>query len=155
VRSPKSLMTVASLVAVLAVGVIAMPALAHHSFGRYDMAKTADIEGTVNKFEWSNPHCWLFVDVASGGKTVTYGFEMSSVGEMLRRGWIKTSLRQGDKVKVTYRPLRDGSPAGLLMNAYKEGVLIGWPMPGPGQNAGPPPGGAPAPSGGAPPPTGN
>jgi hypothetical protein len=147
VRSFKSLITVASLAAVLAMGVIAMPALAHHSFGRYDMAKTADIEGTVNKFEWTNPHSWLFVDVPSEGKTVTYGFEMASVGEMLRRGWSKTVLKQGDKVKVTYHPLRDGTPAGLQMTTYKEGVLIGKPMPAPGQSGGPLPGGAPPPPG--------
>jgi Family of unknown function (DUF6152) len=149
VRSFKSVMTVATLAA-LTMGLIAMPALAHHSFGRYDMAKSADIEGTVAKFEWSNPHCWLFVDVAAAGKTVTYGFEMASVGEMLRRGWTKTVLKQGDKVKITYHPLRDGTPAGLLMSAYKEGVLIGKPMPGPGQNGGPPPGGAPPPPGSPP-----
>jgi hypothetical protein len=145
VRSFKSLLTATSLAAVLTLGVVAMPALAHHSFGRYDMAKSADIEGAVAKFEWSNPHCWLFVDVASAGKTVTYGFEMASVGEMLRRGWVKTSLKQGDKVKVTFRPLRDGTPAGLLVTAHKEGVLIGKPMPVPGQGGGPLPGGAPPP----------
>jgi hypothetical protein len=137
-------MTVASLAA-LALGVVALPALAHHSFGRYDMAKSADIEGTVNKFEWSNPHCWLFVDVPSGGNIVTYGFEMASVGEMLRRGWVKTSLKPGDKVKVSFRPLRDGTPAGLLITAHKDGVLIGKLMPGSGQGGGPLPGGAPPP----------
>ena len=109
------------------------PALAHHSFGRFDMTKTAEIEGSVRRFEWTNPHCWLFVSVPSPeGADVTYGFEMSSVGELLRRGWTKIALKPGDKAKITFRPLRDGSPAGLLMSATKDGQMIGQPIRGPG-----------------------
>jgi hypothetical protein len=124
----------------LACGMVAAPASAHHSFGHYDMTKTAEIEGTVRKFEWSNPHCWLFVDVPSAnGAPVTYGFELSSVGEMLRRGWKKTSLKTGGAVKVGFRPMRDGSPAGLLMSAADSaGKSIGLSIRGPGA-AGPPP----------------
>src|SRR5262245_14569170 len=103
-----------------------MPARAHHSFGLYDMEKVSEIEGTVHKYEWTNPHCWLFVDVArADGKAVTYGFELSSVGEMLRRGWKKTSVAYGEKVKVKFRPMRDGSPAGLMVSAEKQGKVIG------------------------------
>lgn len=105
----------------------ALPAFAHHSFGRYEMTKKATIEGVVVRYEWSNPHSWLFVSVAdAGGKPVTYGFEMSSVGEMVRRGWTKTVLKAGDKVKVDFHPVRDGEPAGLLMSAYgNDGKVIG------------------------------
>jgi hypothetical protein len=111
----------------LALGVVVAPALAHHSFGQYDMAKVQEIEGSVNKFEWSNPHCWLFVDVAAvnGGAPVTYGFELQSVGEMLRRGWKKTIVKPGDKVKVKFRPMRDGTPAGLMASVEKDGQLVG------------------------------
>ena len=112
-------MNIGKIVAVVGMAVAgsiaAAPSTAHHSFGRYDMTKTSGIEGAVRKFEWSNPHCWLFVDVASAdGASVTYGFEMQSVGEMMRRGWKKTSVKPGDKVKVSFRPLRDGAPAGLI-----------------------------------------
>jgi Family of unknown function (DUF6152) len=125
VRSIKSVLVVAALSAVFAVSVV-VPALAHHSFGRYEMTKSSEIEGTVHKFEWSNPHCWLFVDVASAnGDTVTYGFELQSVGEMLRRGWKRTALKSGDKVKIKFRPLRDGTPAGLLTSAEMDGKVVG------------------------------
>ena len=33
---------------------------------------------------------------------------MTSVGEMSRRGWTKTGVKPGDKIKVTYHPVRDG-----------------------------------------------
>jgi hypothetical protein len=125
VRSIKSVLVVAGLSAVFAVSVV-VPARAHHSFGRYEMTKASEIEGTVHKFEWSNPHCWLFVDVAAAdGATVTYGFELQSVGEMLRRGWKKTVVKSGDKVKIKFRPMRDGTPAGLLTSAELDGKVVG------------------------------
>lgn len=112
-------------------------AFAHHSFGRYNMAETSEIEGVVNKFEWSNPHSWLFVDVTAPDKTVvTYGFELQSVGELLRRGWTKTIVKPGERLKVKFRPLRDGTPAGLLVSAERDGKPIGNPF-------GPPPEAAP------------
>jgi len=101
------------------------------------MGETTEIEGVVSKFEWSNPHCWLFVDVAKDGKTVTYGFELQSVGEMLRRNWKKTTVKPGDKLKVKFRPMRDGTPAGLLVSADKDGKRIGT-------SGGPPPAPTPA-----------
>jgi Family of unknown function (DUF6152) len=123
--------------AALAIAVLATPASAHHSFGRYNMTEISEIEGLVNKFEWSNPHSWLFVDVAKAGETpVTYGFELQSVGELLRRGWSKSIVKPGEKVKVKFRPLRDGNPAGLLVSAERDGKLVG-------SSFGPPPAEAP------------
>jgi len=113
-------------IAALLLASLAAPATAHHSFGHYDMTKLAEIEGTVHRYEWSNPHCWLFIDAKSAsGEPVTYGFELSSVGEMLRRGWKKSTVKFGDKVKVKYRPMVDGTPAGLLVSAEKEGMGLG------------------------------
>jgi hypothetical protein len=115
------------MAAVLIQAAAMAPAFAHHSFGRYDMTRTATVEGVVVRYEWSNPHCWLFVNAGdAGGKPVAYGFEMSSLGEMVRRGWTKTVLKAGDRVKVDYHPMRDGKSAGLLMSAYgADGKLIG------------------------------
>lgn len=125
-RSIRSAWLVVCLCAAVIGSVVTVPALAHHSFGHYDMEKTAEIEGTVRKYEWTNPHCWLFVDVpSSSGEAVTYGFELSSVGEMLRRGWKKTSVKYGDTVKVKFRPMRDGTPAGLMVSVQKDGSPIG------------------------------
>ncbi len=118
-RMVRLVVIVASVAAALALGRMAPPAFAHHSFGHYDMAKTSEISGTVRRFEWSNPHCWLFVDVVAtpGAAPVTYGFEMSSVGELLRAGYKKTSFKTGDQVTIRFRPMRDGTPAGLLASS--------------------------------------
>ena len=138
-RPIRSIGTAAALAAALSFGVGVAPVFAHHSFGLFDMSKTAEIQGTVVKLEWSNPHCWLFIE--SGPSTdaaaVNYGFELTSVGEMIRRGWTKISVKPGDKIKVTYHPVRDGRPAGYMMGVQtQDGKYIGRPPPG---NAPPPP----------------
>jgi hypothetical protein len=118
----------AALSAALACGFGTEPALAHHAFGFYDMSKSIDVTGTVQKYEWSNPHSWLFVEVPSASGSTVYGFEMVSVGELLRRGWAKNSVKPGDKITVTFHPIRDGSSNGILVSATTEsGELIGKP----------------------------
>lgn len=115
VRSSR--LTVAALA--VTAGLAMAPAFAHHSFAQYDQTKVSEVEGTVQKFEWSNPHSWLFIRVPSeSGAEVTYGFELQSVGELLRRGWTKTIVKPGDKVKVAFRAMRDGTPAGLMQTVW-------------------------------------
>jgi len=128
-RPIRSMWAVAGLTIALTFGIGAAPAFAHHSFGMYDMTKSSEIDGTISRLEWSNPHSWLFVDVVSpDGAQVTYGFEMSSVGEMVRRGWTKTVVQPGDKVKVTFHPFRDGRPAGYMMSVVTaDGKFVGRP----------------------------
>jgi len=41
----------------------AIPAAAHHSFALFDMTKSVMLEGTVKRFEWTNPPSWIFLDV--------------------------------------------------------------------------------------------
>jgi Family of unknown function (DUF6152) len=141
---PLRSMAFAGLAAALIWSVGASLGFAHHSFGLFDMSKSSEIDGTVVKFEWSNPHCWLFITANSPDNTeVSYGFEMTSVGEMIRRGWTKTVLKPGDKVKVKYHPVRDGRTAGYMMTVMTaDGQYIGR-APGEqnGQNAPPQPSG--------------
>jgi hypothetical protein len=134
----RSMLAFVALSTALAIAVGVTPAAAHHSFALYDMNKSADVEGTVVRMEWSNPHCWLFIDsAAADGAPVAYGFEMTSVGEMIRRGWAKNSLKPGDKIKVKYHPVRDGKPAGYMMTVMTaDGRYIGR---APEVSSGPPP----------------
>jgi Family of unknown function (DUF6152) len=132
----------AIIVATLSGAIGTAPVFAHHSFGLYDMSRTVEIDGTVAQMEWSNPHCWLFVQVGtSPGAQTGYGFEMTSVGEMTRRGWKKTAVKPGDKVKVRFHPLRDGRTGGLMMAVITaDGRAIGRTPGAPNpQDAAPPP----------------
>ena len=103
---------VASLVA-LAAG----PTMAHHSFSAFDMANQKSITGTVNKVDWTNPHIWIWLDVANDkGGSDTYGFEGMSPNFLARRGWSRTTLKVGDKLTVSFRPMKDGSHGGMFIN---------------------------------------
>lgn len=89
----------------------ALPLLAHHSFSaEYDEKKPVTLKGTVSKFDWSNPHVFLFVDVTdSSGKIVNWALEWESRIELKRAGWSQDSLKVGDTVTVEGSLARDGS----------------------------------------------
>jgi Family of unknown function (DUF6152) len=88
---------------------------AHHSFSMFDITKEVELVGTVSKFDWTNPHSFVWVDVTgSDGKVVTWGAEGQSPNYLGRRGWSKDTLKVGDKVTLVIMPLRDGRPGGMF-----------------------------------------
>ena len=92
----------------------AVPALAHHSFAMFDFQASKTVTGTVEQFDWTNPHTfiWLQVPTGANGASERYGFEGMSPNYLGRRGWSKSTLKPGDKVTVIYHPLKDGSKGG-------------------------------------------
>ena len=98
---------------------IAAPAFAHHSFAMFDADKIITAKGTVQEFEWTNPHSWLRVMVAdpTSGKELQWAFEMSSPATMKGLGMTPDTVKPGDKVTVSYHPLKDGSRGGQFMQA--------------------------------------
>jgi len=106
------------LIAAALVAAMAVTAAAHHSFAPFNMETEKTISGTVKKFDWTNPHTWIWVDVANDkGGVDTWGIEGMSPNFLGRRGWTKNSLKPGDKVTIVIRPLRDGSPGGMFVRA--------------------------------------
>jgi hypothetical protein len=91
-------------------------AAAHHSFAMYEPTKTLTFKGTVKSFQWTNPHVilWVLVQPENGGAPQEWSFETTSPGVLTRNGWTRQSLKAGDKVSVTFSPLRDGSHGGGL-----------------------------------------
>jgi hypothetical protein len=103
--------------AVLAVLALTAPALAHHSFAMYDHTRTLTLKGEVTKFQWTNPHGYLEIDVKQkDGATKHYSLEMTSINMMMRLGWRSNMIKAGDKVVCTVSPLLNGEPAGLLLD---------------------------------------
>src|SRR5258706_4139992 len=84
---------------------------AHHAFAsEYDENKRVAVSGTVTRFEWTNPHAWLYVDGKDENDNVTrWSFEMGSPNGLLRRGWRRTELKKGDQVTVDGYRAKDGS----------------------------------------------
>ncbi len=89
------------------------PLGAHHSMAAaYDDKKPVTVKGTVTKFDWGNPHVFVFVDVTSAnGEIQNWTCEMLSRIELKRIGWTRDSINPGDEVTVEGSAARDGSKA--------------------------------------------
>jgi hypothetical protein len=107
--------------------VSAHTALAHHSFGMFDMKKEVTLKGVVKSFQWTNPHMWIdIVAKDSSNKDVVYSIEGGSLNAARQSGWTRDSLKPGDQVTLVVHPLRDGSsPGGSLVSVIVNGVPLG------------------------------
>ena len=85
-------------------------ASAHHAFAaEYDANKHVTFSGTVTRFEWVNPHVWLYVDGKDeSGAAAHWSFEMGSPNGLIHRGWKRTELKEGDRVTVEGFGAKDG-----------------------------------------------
>src|SRR5262245_29789692 len=87
---------------------------AHHSFAVFDHTRTLTIRGTVTKFQWTNPHGFLEVDIPQADGTVKhYSIELTSINMMQRVGWRSNMIKAGDKISAVVAPLLSGEPVGL------------------------------------------
>lgn len=102
-------------------------AVAHHSYSAFNMDKAVVVSGTVKKMDWSNPHSWIWLDVANEqGVVETWGIEGMSPNYLARRGWTRTTLQPGDKLSVTLHPLRTGEKGGSFVSAKRaDGSSVG------------------------------
>jgi hypothetical protein len=93
------------------------PSPAHHSFSMFDRAKTVTVTGTIQSFDWVNPHAWLQVLVpGDDNQADVWSLEMGGTGGLQRRGWRPDTVKPGDKVSVRVHPLRDGSYGGQFVS---------------------------------------
>ena len=108
---------------VLVLGMLAAPsARSHHSAAMFDDQVVLTLKGTVTRFDYLNPHSWLYVNVENDDGSVTeWGFELDAPPRLRRIGISPTFWQPGDAVTVKTNPLRDGRPAGHLVGAVIEG----------------------------------
>ena len=80
----------------------AAPAFAHHGFAaEFDQTRPLKLKGTVAKWEVSNPHSWIQMDVkGNDGKVVTWMIEGGSPNNLYRLGFTKDSLPPGSEIVV-------------------------------------------------------
>lgn len=102
----------------LAVGasIVSIPLFAHHGNAAFDVGKKVTLKGTVTEWVWANPHCWLKFDVKDDkGNVVHWVAETNNLADMIERGWSMRSFKSGDEVTVTVEPVKNGNPAGRVI----------------------------------------
>ena len=114
----------AALGLVMAAG--APSASAHHSPVMFDQSKTVTLSGTVRQFQWTNPHCYIQLVVTEGGRPVEWNMEMGAPVYLQNLGWRPSTLKAGDRVRISAAPLRSGANGGLVLNATSlDGKALG------------------------------
>lgn len=86
-------------------------ALAHHGLARFDTTHIVTMKGTVTRFDWINPHAYVYADIPDQhGKTANWMLECGSLGMLSRFGWSPDVVKKGDTVTVYGFVAKDGSP---------------------------------------------
>jgi len=92
---------------------VAPPLTAHHSTAMYDTQNPVTITGAVKRFEWTNPHAFVYLDVKDEktGKMVEWEVEMMSLNHLRSFGWTSKTVKVGDMIFATGSPAKSGAPS--------------------------------------------
>ena len=96
----------------VAATVLTAPMLAHHSSAPfYDATKKVEVQGTVTRFLFKNPHSYLFFQAPDEkGQPVEWQIELGGSSSLTRTGWTPQTLTAGTIIKASGQPSRaDGS----------------------------------------------
>lgn len=128
----------AAACAALAAFATSLPLAAHHSFSaEFDSTREVRATGAVTEVEWMNPHAWIHLSVTelcertaargrgrddsdaepeewacrtpAADEGAAWAFEMGSPNGLMRQGWSRNSLAEGDVVTISGTRARDGS----------------------------------------------
>src|SRR6202142_2355234 len=90
------------------------PLLAHHSTAMYDMAAPTTVTGVVKRFEWTNPHAFIYLEVTDEkGNKAEWAIEMMSLNHLKSYGWLHDTVKPGEMITCTGGAAKSGDPAML------------------------------------------
>ena len=86
------------------------PLFAHHSQAVYDEDHLVTIKGTVTKFEWSNPHILIHLEVKDdkGNTEEWIAFSGSPAMQSREAGWNSEEFKAGEEITIQGFPQKDG-----------------------------------------------
>ena len=105
---------------------VAAPSSAHHSDAIFEPERTVELAGKVREFQWTNPHCWIQLTVAAAAGEEEWSVEMGAPLQLYQGGWKPGTLKPGDEITVTVRPMRDGTHGGVFVAASRKDGTVLW-----------------------------
>ncbi len=133
-RQPRLISKIGALTSIAVAVAASLPLAAHHSFSaEFDASTDIRATGSVTRLDWQNPHGWIHMTVteicertaargpdaveqewacrspAGDEKGADWAFELGSPNGLMRQGWTRNSLKQGDVITVLGSRARDGS----------------------------------------------
>ena len=116
--------SVTLFIALSIAGALAQPLAAHHGLAAYE-ARTITLVGTVEDFQFIQPHPIITVDVKDeSGNIAKWSIEMTSPNHLVRYGWNSHKLKPGDQVTITGNPAKNGSNVMNLRKISRSGEEI-------------------------------
>jgi hypothetical protein len=112
-----SYQTVRSTIFAVAVAGFATSALAHHSFGEFQMNLPLNLSGTMTRMNFINPHSYMEIDaVDASGKKTHMRCEMRAATLLKRSGWSSEMFKAGSHVEIEGHPHRTDVHACYIEN---------------------------------------
>ena len=89
----------------------ALSADAHHAFSaEFDVNRPLELTGTVTRMEWTNPHAWIFIEAEDdAGNVQNWAIELVGINDLMRLGWGRDKVKEGDVVSIEGFGARNGS----------------------------------------------
>lgn len=113
---PCSFVPAASLIALAAGG----SAFAHHSTSAFDTTNTIELEGTITRYEWANPHVFIWLETRDAqGNAVTWQVEGGPPALLRRAGVTRDLIAVGQHVKISGHLGRAPDRHVALMNSLQ------------------------------------
>jgi hypothetical protein len=99
--------------------------LAHHSPAVFDRTKEVKLVGVVKEFRWSNPHCFIELDVRNEkGESDRWAVEMNPPSYLVKAGWRSSTVKPGDPVTIMVNPLRTNEKVGKFVSITLAGGQV-------------------------------
>jgi hypothetical protein len=108
--------TATSLALVLAVA--STSSQAHHSTAIFDVKTDIELKGRIIKYEWANPHVYLWVEsISDSGERITWEVEGGPPPILRRAGITADMLAVGDEITIKGKPGRVVEKHQVLMES--------------------------------------
>ena len=119
-----------AITAALSFAAVAAPLAAHHSAAMFNFRTPVTKEGTVKEIKVANPHTHFLLTITDAKGTRDWDFEGHSASNFYRAGFLRGSVKPGDKISITFAPMQDGSDGGYIVAfTTADGAKVGFAPP--------------------------